>query len=165
KSLVGLQTILSTSKYMCVARVESLAPDRPGMVLTIDSDLKGKLSSRRMAVNMQGDAEGKKEEQGKKLFKRLAKDLPVLLFVTERDGDLSAFGFTNGTWFQMLGSRDGEVYRWSFLHFEPYFRRTFKGTTAELQQIVKDFVEKKKAAPPPNEKEEPGIGPEAKQSP
>src|SRR5262249_23717559 len=43
---------------------------------------------------------------------------------------------------------------------ETYFRRTFKGTTAELKQITVDFLEKSKEPPGPDRDEKPGYGPE-----
>src|SRR5205814_8226161 len=104
-----------------------------------------------------------KDDHTGKMFKRLTKDLPVLVFVQEVEGRLITFGYTNGTWFQVLGQKDGDVYRWSFLHCETYFRRTFKGTTAEMKQVVTDFLEKKKEPPGPNKDEKPGYGPEATQ--
>src|SRR5262249_7261402 len=137
-----LKTILNTSRHVCVAKVESLAPDRPGIILTIDSDLKGKLSARRLAVNMKGDADSKKGDDSGKMVKRLAKDMRVLLYIQDREEGLVTFAYTNGTWFQLLGTKEGEEYRWIFLHCEPYLRRTFKGTTAELQQVTKDFLDK-----------------------
>src|SRR5262245_32004120 len=164
KSLVPLKTYLVGAKHICVAKVDSLAPDRPGMVLTVESDLKGKLPVRRLPINMTGDKEAKEAGDSVKMFKRLAKDLPVVLFVVERPEGLSTFGYTNGTWFQMLGQKDGDSYRWSFLHCEPYLRCTFKGTTTQLQQSIKDFLDKKKEPPPPNKDEKPGLGPELKQA-
>src|SRR5262245_65684922 len=70
-----LKTILNTSRHVCVAKVESLAPDRPGIILTIDSDLKGKLSARRLAVNMKGDKESQKSKDTARMVTRLAKDM------------------------------------------------------------------------------------------
>ena len=90
------------------------------------------------------------------------------MVTSKRGGKYVAFAFTNGTWFQMEGrieKQEGkETVRWSFLHCEPYLRRTFKGTTEELKQIVIDGVAKKKAPPAPNEKEPPGFGPPIKKN-
>src|SRR5205085_2105152 len=49
-------------------------------------------------------------------------------------------------------------WRWSFDHLEPYLQRTYKGTTADLLDIVSG----KKKAPKPDAKGKPGIGPKAK---
>lgn len=49
----------------------------------------------------------------------------------------------------------------AFHHFEPYLRRTFKGTTAEMRQVIIDGLSGKKA-PPYDPKEKGGFGPELK---
>lgn len=161
--LTTLKEIFTQSTFISTASVEALAPDRPGVVLTVDGDLKGKLPVRRLALNMKGDKFAEKEDHTGKMFKRLEKGLPLLLFVTQSRIDekkLIVFAYTNGTWFQAHGQKDGDDYRWSFLHCETYFTRTFKGTTGELKQIATDFLEKKKEPPAPNKDEKPGYGPE-----
>ena len=62
----------------------------------------------------------------------------------------------------MAGERadDGDVLRLPFTHLEPYLRRTYKGTTAEMKQVVVDALAGKAEPPDPNQKEKPGIGPE-----
>src|SRR5262249_35200367 len=91
------------------------------------------------------------------------RDLPVIVFASKRGKRYVAFGYTNGTWFQMEGrieQEDGkEVVRWSFLHCEPYLRRTFRGSTDELKQTIVDGLKETKEPPAPNEKEPPGLGP------
>src|SRR5262249_18056641 len=94
-----------------------------------------------------------------------AADLPVVVFVNQRGKRYEAFVFSNGTWFQAIGHIDKEdsaKIRWAFTHCEPYLRRTFKGTTAELRQTVIDGLSGKKAPPERDRKEPPGLGPEMK---
>ena len=40
------------------------------------------------------------------MLKRLAEGLPVVVFVTDLDGKQLALGYTNGTWFQVIGNHD-----------------------------------------------------------
>ena len=48
--------------------------------------------------------------------------------------------FTNGSWFHMLGQKlDGEKTAWTLISGEPYLRRSFKGTTMEMQQLIMDY--------------------------
>jgi outer membrane protein assembly factor BamB len=155
--LVPLKAMLGESTHVCVARVEKIDPDRPAMVLVVDADLKGKLPPRRLPVNLKGDSEGRKLEHTPKLLKRLAKELPVVLFVQQKGERFIAFGYTNGTWFQMTGQTTGA---WSFTHGEPYLRRTFKGTTAEMRQTVEGILKGTAKSPEPDDKVEPGFGPE-----
>ncbi|HVV98829.1 MAG TPA: PQQ-binding-like beta-propeller repeat protein, partial [Planctomycetaceae bacterium] len=71
-----------------------------------------------------------------------------------------ALVYTNGTWFQMIGTKSGEETRWAFTHCEIYLRRTFKGTTKEMTDTVTGVVSGKQKPPPLNSKEKPGLGPE-----
>src|SRR5205807_9188853 len=90
--------------------------------------------------------------------------LPLVVFANQLGMLYFVFVYTNGTWFQVKGETvsDAEPVRWSFTHCEPYLRRTFKGTTAELKQVVVDGLAGKKAPPEPDTKEPPGLGPEIK---
>jgi outer membrane protein assembly factor BamB len=140
--------------------VETLDPNRPAMVLVVEDDLKGKAPFRKVPVNLQGDAEAAKGKQVPLLLKRLGLKLPLLLFVKQRDKEFMAFAYTNGTWFQITGTQTEDGVRCAFTHCEPYLRRTFKGTTAELRQTILDGLSGKKEPPAPNGKEKPGLGPE-----
>ena len=108
---------------------------KPAMILTITEDLKGKLPFRKLPINLRATTKDAKE--GKHvplLLKRLAHDVPLVIFVRQRDEEtFNAFAFTNGTWLQILGRKpdDGPA-TWRFLNCEPYLRGTFKGTTEEL---------------------------------
>src|SRR5262249_35621070 len=115
---------------------------------------------RRLPVNLKGD----KENHSPEFLKRIAPKLPVVLFVTNREQGFLVFGYTNGTWFQVIGTPDEESkkVRWAFTHCEIYFRRTFTGSTQEMIDAVTDAVSGKKKPPKPNPKEKPGFGPEIK---
>jgi outer membrane protein assembly factor BamB len=161
--LTPLAEILSGQQYIFTATVEKADPAIPGIVLSVNDQLKGKVPFERMPVNMTGDSEAKKEKHPEQLFKRVKPKLPVMVFAGGRGKNFTAFVFSDGTWFQILGVKsDGDKVTWSLAHGEPYLRRTFKGTTAELKQIVIDGLANKKDPPKPNEKEEPGFGPEVK---
>ena len=164
--LIPMLDIVEKEDFIFIAKVKEILPDKPAMVLVFDENLKGTSPFERMPVGLSGDAEAKKGKHTAVLLDRIDKDTPIVVITTKRGGKYIAFGYTNGTWFQMDGrieKTDGkEVVRWSFLHCEPYLRRTFKGTTEEFKQVVTDVVAKKKAAPAPDEKEAPGFGPPIK---
>lgn len=158
--LLPLQKVIDDSNEILVTRVERLDPAKPGMVLAVEKSLKGKSELTRIPISLKGDAESDKEKQTPELLKRLAPELPIVAFVRrEKDGSQMVFAYTNGTWFQMLGQGEGKDVRWGYTHCEIYLRRTFKGTTAEMEQVVSDFVTKKKRPPLPNPKEPKGLGP------
>jgi outer membrane protein assembly factor BamB len=158
--LTPLRDVLHESTYIVTARVESVDADKPALALTIEDHLKGKLPAEKMVVLLKGDAEAKKNKHVPILLKRVAPKLPLVLFVLQQDKKYTAFAYTNGSWFQIIGvETDGQV-RWSFTHGEPYLRKTFKGGTAELKQIVVDNLAGKAKPPEPDTREKPGFGPE-----
>ena len=132
------------------------------MVLAVDEVLKGKPTFKKLAVNLAGDADSREKKETPLLLKRVAPKLPLVLFVNQNGKSVTAFAYSNGTWFQMAGEAadDGGVLRLPFTHLEPYLRRTYKGTTAEMKQVVADALAGKADPPDPNLKEKPGIGPE-----
>jgi outer membrane protein assembly factor BamB len=161
-ALIPMSDIVEKEQFIFVAKVREILPDKPALVLVPAGNLKGEAPFERMPVSLAGDAEAKKGKHTDILLERIEKDLPIVVIATKRGGRYIAFGFTNGTWFSMDGrieNQEGkEVVRWSFLHCEPYLRRTFKGSTDEMKQVVTDAVAKKKEPPPPDEKEKPGYG-------
>jgi outer membrane protein assembly factor BamB len=161
-ALTPLAGVLNENQLICTAVVESVDPEKPGMVLALDEALKGKPPFKKLAVNLTGDADSQKKQETLLLLKRVAPKVPLLLFINQNDKNFTAVAYSNGTWFQMAGVRDddGDVVRLPFTHLEPYLRRTYKGTTAELKQVVVDGLAGKKEPPDPNQKEKPGIGPE-----
>jgi outer membrane protein assembly factor BamB len=159
--LTPLGEVLKEQQFICVAKVEKLDREGPTAVLVVSDDLKGKLPYRRLPVKLVGDSDAKELGHTPQLLKRLAPDLPVILFANQRGKRLTVFAYTNGTWFQMVGQQTREEgAALGFTHCEPYLRRTFKGATAELRQIIVDGLAGKKAPPEPNAKEPPGFGPE-----
>src|SRR5262249_53169603 len=144
-----LRTVLKEQEFICVARVERVDPKRPAVVLVVEDDLKGKLPFRRLPVNLTGDVLAKKHKHSAQMLKRLAPKLPLVLFANKPEQRYTPFGYTNGPWFQMAGQQpdDGKPIVWAFTHCEPYLRRTFKGTTAELRQVVIDGLSGKKQPP------------------
>src|SRR5260221_800877 len=163
KNVIPLRDVVASEQMILVAKVDKIDPERPSVIFTVGEALKGKPPFERMPVNMTGDAEAKREKHTPQILKRLTPDLNVLMFVSKKGQRYLAFVYSNGTWFQMEGRGDKpEDLKWSFLHGEPYLRRTFKGTTEELKKAVQDGLDGK-PLPAPNEKADPGFGPEAEQ--
>lgn len=159
-ALTPLSGMIQESQFILTAKVERLDADKQAVVLTLAEDLKDRAPFRKLSVNLKGDSEAAKHRQTPQLLKRLAPDLPVVLFAAQRNRDFVAFAYTNGTWFQLTGSDDAGTVRWAFTHCEPYLRRTYAGSTADLKQVVADALSGKKKPPDVNPKEKPGLGPE-----
>jgi outer membrane protein assembly factor BamB len=158
-----LEALVSDSEFLLIAKVDKVDPSRPSVVLLAQDDLKGKAPFRTLAVTFKGDADAKKLNHVPQLLKRLAPDLPVVLFFQEPRGKIRfGFAYTNGTWFQLMGQQTGAPNQlvWSLTHGEPYLRRTFKGSTPELQKLLVNRLAGKGKLPDENLKEAPGFGPE-----
>lgn len=156
-----LQDMLAEATIILAVRVESLDAKRPAMVLEAVEALKGKPGWKKLPVLLEGDARAKKLKETPELLKRLSARQSLVLFISKLESGYAAFAFANGTWFSLAGTAvDGEV-RWRFNHLEPYLRRTYHGTTAEMIATVKDALAGKRKAPPYDEKVKPGLGPEA----
>jgi outer membrane protein assembly factor BamB len=158
--LTPLKDVLAESPLIFTAAVDTLDPDKPSVVLKVSEQLKGKTDLARLPVNLTGDSEATKGKHSELLLKRLAPELSLVVFATKQDKKYTAFAYTNGTWFQMIGEEADGAVRWSLTHGEPYFRRTFKGSTADLKQAVVDGLAGKAKPPEPDVKEKPGFGPE-----
>ncbi len=163
KVLTPLGRVVKDMPSIFVAEVDKVEPDKPGVVFKFVEDLKGKAPAERFAVNLTGDTFAKKDDHTTVMLDRLAPGRKLVVFTLPKDGKHLTFGYLEGTWFQLQGTTDPDTkaIRWAFLHCEPYFRRTFKGTTAELRAVVADAVAGKKDPPEPDEKEPHGYGPVA----
>lgn len=152
-----LDEVIKSSDTICLTKVERVDPAKPAMVLNVGDALKGKALYTRFAINLTGD----KEKHTPQLLKRVAPDLPVIVCLKKQGKDkVMMLAYTNGTWFQAIGTIDGEQTRWAFTHCEIYLRRTFKGTTSELETTIRDVLAGKRKAPPYDAKEPAGFGPE-----
>lgn len=152
-----LQKLMDDSDMIFSCEIEKVDPEKPSMVMTQKEAWKGKPAFERLPVNLTGD----KEKHTPKFLKRIAPKLPVICFVRKQDARTwMLLGYSNGTWFQALGATEDGTTRWAFTHVEIYLRRTYRGTTAELQTVVKDVLAGKAKAPPSDPKVPAGFGPE-----
>src|SRR6516162_1384629 len=101
-TLTPLRKIIATAELIFEAKIDSLDPSRPAMVLKVQDALKGTKPALKLPVNLTGDRDGAEERD--KLLKRLARGLPIVVFTTHSGSRLQALVYTNGTWFQMVGA-------------------------------------------------------------
>jgi outer membrane protein assembly factor BamB len=158
---VKLSAFMSESDYILVAKIESLDAAKGQIVFSVKEDLKGKFDLRRINVVIRPDQDAVKDNHVPQLLKRLAPELPLVLFISSEDKSLKSYAFTNGTWIQLLGNRvDKDRVVWSLTHGEPFLRKMYKGTTAEFVTLLKDVIAGKAKAPELDKNVEPGFGPE-----
>lgn len=174
QSEVSMKQVLAQTQYIFTAKIDSFDPEKRVAMLSVSDHLKGKAPFQKLQIALDMDREGAREyNRPSHLLKRLATNMPVVFFADSREGafapirrgNLVLFLYTNGTWVQFAGvtSEEGQTsLPIKFHHFEPYLRRTFKGTTEELRQVIVDGLSGKKAPPPYDSKEPGGLGPEVK---
>jgi outer membrane protein assembly factor BamB len=160
--LTALQDMLAEATVTVVVKVESLDEKRPAMMLVVEETLKGKPEWKKLPVLLKGDARATKLKEQPQLLKRLVAGQKLVLFVSKLESDYAAFAYTEGTWFSLSATMVEKEVRGQFTHLEPYLRRTYKGTTAEMIALIKDVLAGKRKPPAPNDKEKPGLGPEVK---
>ncbi|HVK17764.1 MAG TPA: PQQ-binding-like beta-propeller repeat protein [Fimbriiglobus sp.] len=165
KAKVPLKDVLDKQQMIFVAEVEAVHPGKPAVVFKFAENLKGKAPFQSLTVNLTGDSFAKKDKHTRVMLDRLAPGRKLVLFVDPVADEYAAFGFIEGTWFQMRGTKDGDAVRWAFLHCEPYLRRTFKGTTDDLRTTVVECLAGKRQPPEVDEKEPPGYGPPVEANP
>ncbi|HSQ55885.1 MAG TPA: hypothetical protein VLM40_09065, partial [Gemmata sp.] len=161
QKLTPLAEILENDDYILLATIDKLEPEKPLAVFKVEKVFKGKPAYERIAVNMTGSEEANKSGDRKIIFDRLDPSRKVVFFVGKRGKNHNAKVFVEGSWFSVHGTEDpaDKTVRWAFLNGEPFLRRTFKGTTAEMVKTIEDGLAGKAKPPAPNEKEKPGYGP------
>jgi len=157
-----LSAIQESSTYIFVGKVEKFLPDKPAMIVQITEDIKSKAPFRQLLINCKVDEKAAKENQIEPLMKRLGADLDIVFFCVVRGKSyVPTFAFTNGTWFQIHGTKaEGDNVVFKLKSAEPYFRKTYRGTTEELRKLLKDHAAGKATLPAHDDKVAPGLGPE-----
>ncbi|MSU78873.1 MAG: hypothetical protein EXS16_12360 [Gemmataceae bacterium] len=158
-----LKAIEGSATFVLVGKVDKHYPEKPAMMVVAIEDIKGKAPFRELPINLLvTDPESRKKNQIEPLLKRFGPDLEIVFFITQKEENLITFAFANGTWFQLHGTaigKDKAVFQ--LLSAEPYFRKSFNGTTAELRKLLKDSAAGKIKLPSKvDDKVEPGFGPE-----
>jgi outer membrane protein assembly factor BamB len=161
-----LDSIESAAMYIIVGKVEKHFPDKPAMLVAITEDIKGKAPFRQLPINCKvADEKTFKDNQIEPLLKRFGSDAEIIFFINRPAAgrkNLITYGYTNGTWFQIIGTPTGEKDKYVFglTSAEPYFRKSFKGTNDELKKVLKDHAAGKAKLPPLDDKVPAGFGPE-----
>src|SRR5262249_38074476 len=160
------------TQYIFVVKVETFDMEKRLAVVTVEENLKGKLPFTKMHFPLPEDREGAREwNKPSYLIKRLAAKQTLIFFGDLKQemalggvrprGNFLLMLYTNGTWAQFNADIKGDEAPEAslpvkFWHFEPYLRRTFKGTTEEMRQSIIDGLSGKKEPPPSDPKVEPG---------
>ena len=149
--LYPLGDVIRDSDFIVVAQVTAVNAKRRTVTLTPGKALKGKAPWKQMRTVLTG---GDDKTQLPVIQQRLPKGRTVIFFGKRQR---FALGYTEGTWFRLAEpKRAGDP--WQFVHLEPFLRRTFHGTTAQLRDVVASVVAGKAPAPAPDPSAQPGFG-------
>lgn len=153
-----LGEIIRDATTVATARVVSVDPVKQRAVLRVGNDLKGRTPYRRLEIDISKGGFG----HAPQAMRRLAPDLPLVLFTVSKENRHMVLAYANGTWLQATApeAKDPNTLDWQFTHCEIYLRRSFSGPTADLEQLVRDVLSGKQKAPDPNLTTPPGFGPE-----
>src|ERR1035438_7926171 len=116
------------SLYIVLGKVDKHFPDKPAMLVTITEDIKGKAPFRTLPINCKvADEADFKKNQIEPLLKRFGPDQEIIFFLDPiGNKSYKTFAFTNGTWFQLHGTKVGkDQVVFSLKSAEPYFRKSF----------------------------------------
>jgi hypothetical protein len=173
-----MKHILKGTQFIFTAKVETFDKEKGQIVFMVDEDLKGKVPFKRMSLPLGPDTRDgtliRENNRPSFLAKRLAAGMPVVFFGDNgrspafdkvRKEGMTLFLYTNGTWAQIAGNSkaaEETSILLRFHHYEPSLRRTFKGSTADMRQVIIDGLAGKKEPPAYDPQEPAGLGPEVK---
>lgn len=147
-----LADIIADADTMVTVRVASSNRRTHTVTVARAAELKGKAGWTRARWVLAG---GDDRTQLPIIRTRLARGRTVVLFVKKQR---FALGYVEGTWFRLAPPKDEGQGVWKFVHLEVYLRRTFHGSSADLQRTVTDVIAGRGTAPPPDPEVKPGYG-------
>jgi hypothetical protein len=150
--LYPLSDIIGDADAIVSAQVA--ARDRKRQLVTLKRvrTLKGQAAWASSQIRLAG---GDDRKQVPVIEARLTPGRQVLVFT--KNGRFSLC-YVEGTWFRVVPPADPKAPR-QFVHLEPYLRRTYRGTSAELERVVAEVLAGKGTAPAPDPDTPPGVGP------
>lgn len=142
-----LQEIIDTCTNVAFGKVESVDAKKQRVIVKLTEDIKGKSPLSHIKINVAVGQKTKRTSPAM-LMKKFKVGLPVIIFYQRVGSKLNGLGYVSGTWFQIFGNDNKDKSRvwWNFSHLEIYMHRTYKGSTEDLQKIVKRAVSGEKWA-------------------
>lgn len=146
-----LGEVIAGADTIAECRVSAAADRKQSVKLERNAALKGAPGWKSLLVRLTG---GDDRTQAPVLAERLKAGRTVTLF---RKANRFTLGYVEGTWFRLAEpAKSGAP--WQFVHLEPYLRRTYRGTNAELRAVITAVLAGKANAPAPDPAAKPGYG-------
>lgn len=149
--LYPLAGIIADSQSVSVGTIQRVRPPKEIAVGAV-SALKGRPPFDRLVISLSAQ----QASQNGTLPGLITVGQKIVLFHAVAMGKPVVLAYLDGTWMRLEPSSAKGV--WRFVHFEPYLRRSYHDSSAELAAIVANVVRGKGRAPDPDPRVKPGVG-------
>ena len=133
-----LQEVLAECSNIVCGTVTSVNQKRMTAKVKVEENLKGESEFQEIKINL-STGQGNFPE---KMIKKFKAGKPIIIFYKREGRRIPSLGHVDGTWFQTFAQDRSDKSRvwWNFTHIEIYMHRTYKGSTPDFQQLVRDTL-------------------------
>jgi hypothetical protein len=148
EALTSLEKFVADADLILVASVKQLDLEQGRLVLAVEASLKGSDAVKSLPVKLAGNAN--------EALAGVSQGDSAVLFISRGAQQDLAYGYVEGAWFHLIGSRDQETIRWQFKAGEPYLRRSYSDETIKLVELLKKNLAGTSGLPQPEATIAPG---------
>ena len=133
-----LQEVLAECSNIVFGTVTSVNQKRMTAKVKVEENLKGESKFEEIKINL-STGQGNFPQ---KMIKKFKDGKPIIIFYKREGRRIPSLGHVDGTWFQTFAQDRSDKSRvwWNFTHIEIYMHRTYKGSTPDFQQLVRDTL-------------------------
>lgn len=133
-----LQEVLAESSNILFGTVTSVNQKRMTAKVKVEENLKGESKFEEIKINL-STGQGNFPQ---KMMEKFKDGKPIIIFYKREGQRIPSLGHVDGTWFQTFAQDRSDKSRvwWNFTHIEIYMHRTYKGSTPDFQQLVRDTL-------------------------
>lgn len=133
-----LQEVLAECSNIVFGTVTSVNQKRMTAKVKVEENLKGQSKFEEIKINL-STGQGNFPQ---KMIKKFKAGKPIIIFYKMEGRRIPSLGHVDGTWFQTFAQdrSDTSLVWWNFTHIEIYMHRTYKGSTPDFQQLVRDTL-------------------------
>ena len=133
-----LQEVLAECSNVVFGTVTSVNQKRMTAKVKVEENLKGQSEFQEIKINL-STGQGNFPQ---KMIQKFKVGKPIIIFYQREGRRIPSLGHVDGTWFQTFAQDRSDKSRvwWNFTHIEIYMHRTYKGSTPDFQQVVRDTL-------------------------
>ena len=131
-----LQEVLAECSNVVFGTVTSVNQKRMTTKVKVEENLKGQSEFQEIKINL-STGQGNFPQ---KMIEKFKVGKPIIIFYQREGRRIPSLGHVDGTWFQTFAQDRSDKSRvwWNFTHIEIYMHRTYKGSTPDFQQLLRD---------------------------